>query len=259
MSENVTNVPPVYEMPVQVGIGAADTSSRLTLYSIFDYFQDAACFHAEALGCGKFPLLERRQGWVLSRMSVVVDKRPVYFDQITVRSWPRGSEKLFALRDYDIRDASGAAVVRSRSAWLIWDIDKRRPLRSAQIVETLPLNDGLNALDYYASLEARPEMQKVSERRCLYSDMDYNGHMNNARYLQWIQDAPGSDALEQAARMKFDINYVAEIHRDETVSLCMCELPKDTGDNSACDCARAYEGRREDGTPVFRAELRTWN
>ncbi|MDR1128215.1 MAG: acyl-ACP thioesterase, partial [Treponema sp.] len=154
-----------------VRFGAVDRSDRLTLAAVFDVFQELAISHAEALGVGRDALAASRQGWVLSRMAVVIDRRPKWGETVTARSWPRGADRLFAVRDYDIQDRDGQALVRGRSGWIILDLDRRRPLRVQPVVEKFPPNDGLDALPGAPpGLEARGNLEKAGERRAAYSD-----------------------------------------------------------------------------------------
>jgi acyl-ACP thioesterase len=237
-----------------LGFGDIDRSDRLTLAATFDYFQEAAINHAEILGVGRESLARTGQGWILSRMSVVLDRRPKFRETVTVRSWPRGWEKLFALRDYDIRDESDTPIVRGRSGWIIIDMEKRRPLRPQGVMETLPLNEGLDALPSGAAgLAVRDNLVKSGERKAAYSDIDYNGHVNNARYIQWIQDAVKPEMLEGAGKMRMDINYLSEIKPGETTEIFFAPLEEEG--------AFAFEGRKPGGEPgqaAFRAELRLW-
>jgi acyl-ACP thioesterase len=208
------------------------------------------------------------QVWILSRISVYLIRRPKFKETVTVRSWPRSWEKLFAIRDYDIRDEAGGALVRGRSGWLILDMEKRRPLRVQQVVESLPPNEGINAFSASApGLEGRDNLSLAGERRALYSDIDYNGHLNNTRYIQWVQDITDPELLESAPSMRLDINYMSEVKPGEGVELWAGPiLPGAGGDRAGAAAdypgevrtALAYEGRRAgSGQAVFRAELRT--
>jgi acyl-ACP thioesterase len=247
----------IQEEKFNLRFGAVDRSDRLTLASTFDFFQEAAINHAEALGVGRDEMVKTGQIWVLSRLSVIWDRRPKWREPLTVRSWPRGWEKLFALRDYDIRDSGDVPAVRGRSCWIILDMEKRRPLRPQAVMESLPLNQELNALDGVPpSLESREDLRQTAERRARYSDVDYNGHVNNTRYVQWIQDLMEPEILENCRRARLDINYLGEVKPGETVELW--EAPFAAED---WDWAAAFEGRRRDesartAAPAFRCELR---
>jgi acyl-ACP thioesterase len=73
--------------------------------------------------------------------------------------------------------------------------------------------------------------------------------MNNARYVQWIQDIIEPGALERAATMRLDINYLSEVKLGETLELWKAPIPSQGG------ASIAVEGRRG-GQAAFRAELR---
>jgi acyl-ACP thioesterase len=247
----------VWRETCAVRFGHIDCSDLLTLDAVFQFFQEAAISHAENLGVGREDMARARQVWILSRMSVQIDRRPRYGEVVTVRTWPRGWEKLFALRDYDIRDAADISVVRARSAWIIIDIEKRRPLRPQSVMESLPQNEGLDALPGAGGLEERQTLRKAGERGAVYTDLDYNGHVNNVRYIQWIEDIVDPQLLARAARMRLDINYLNEIFPGETTELWSAPIEAGPVESPPPGCAFAFEGRKAgNGRPAFRAELR---
>ncbi|MDR0289463.1 MAG: acyl-ACP thioesterase [Treponema sp.] len=248
----------VWSENCEVRFGAIDKSDAMTLNAALDFFQEAAISHAENLGVGREAMALSKQGWLLSRMSLQIDRRPKYGETVAVRTWPRGGEKLFALRDYDIRDSGGNPAIRARSCWIIIDMEKRRPLRPQSIMDALPRNDGLDALladrTLAVSLEERPSLQKIAERQALYSDVDFNGHVNNVSYIRWIEDALDSALLEQAKQMRLDINYLNEVLPDDITEIWSAEITEE-----ATPHAFAFEGRKiHDGQATFRAELRLW-
>jgi acyl-ACP thioesterase len=236
--------------------GAVDAGGRLRFDAAFDFFQEAATNHAEALDVGKAAMLGKGQGWILSRMSVQFDRRPEYQEAVTVRSWPRGSSRLFAMRDFDMRDAADVPVIRARSGWLVIDIEKRRPLRPEAVMDGLPLNEGRDALpDGAAALSARDGLRPCGVRTALYTDIDGNGHANNARYIEWLEDALDAEMLEKADRARLDINYLSEVKRDETIELFQGSIDDAGLADGSLKRAIALEGRRV-AAAVFRAELR---
>jgi len=255
----------IWQETFPVRFSAIDRSDRLTLSAVFQYFQEAAISHAENLNVGREDMARTGQVWILSRISVVVNRRPGYCETITVRSWPRGGEKLFAVRDYDIRDKDDIPVVAARSGWLIVDLEKRRPLRPQSVMGNLPANEGLNALTSApAGLEERGILNPPggkTERRALYNDVDYNGHVNNVSYIKWIEDAVDPQLLEKADKMRLDINYLNEILAGETINLLHSPLENENGGVTAF----AFEGRKTENSQnaasagcAFRAELRLW-
>jgi len=251
----------VWQEPVTLRFGAIDRSDTLTLDTVFQLFQEAAISHAENLGVGREDMARTGQGWILSRITVLMKKRPKYGETVTLRSWPQGWEKLFAIRNYEILDKNNAAVVSARSAWLIVDIEKRRPLRPQAVMDSMPQNKDLISLppeeNGAAAVAERSNLVKVAERKALYSDLDFNGHVNNVKYVQWIEDTLDIKLLENADKMRLDINYLNEILENEDIDIFSARI--DDTSTPGQHIVYAFEGRKkESGQAAFRAELRLW-
>jgi len=248
----------VWQETLPVRFGAIDKSDRLTLDAVFQFFQEAAISHAENLGVGREAMAQSKQGWILSRLSVIVDRRPKYCENLTVRTWPCGFEKLFAIRDYQIKDKDDIPVISGRSAWLIVDIEKRRPLRPQSVMDSLPLNENFKSLPNdvgaVAGLTERDNLQKIADKKALYTDLDFYCHVNNVSYIKWIEDSIDPQLLENANKMRIDINYLNEILSGETFEILSAPIE----DNDATH-AFAFAGRKtEGGQMAFRAELRLY-
>ncbi|MDR2344291.1 MAG: acyl-ACP thioesterase [Spirochaetaceae bacterium] len=240
----------VFEKKYMVTVGDVDTDRYIKPSVLFDFFQSLTTEHGEDLGVGLDTMLGNGHGWVLSRFSVLVYKRPRFADTLTIRTWPQGFDRLLCMRNYDVLDGSATLLARACSSWLVLDIGKRRPLRPEALTVRLPLNEGRPFLEGGArSLAKRDDLVKTAERTPLYSDIDFNGHVNNARYIQWIQDALPKDFIKNASRLRIDINYVNEVVLGETV-----EIYSSAADP---DLELALEGRKvSDKQAVFRAGIK---
>ncbi|MDR2952154.1 MAG: acyl-ACP thioesterase [Treponema sp.] len=248
----------IWQETFPVRFGAIDRSDRMTLDAAFQFFQEAAISHAENLGVGREAMAKTGQGWILSRISVKINRRPRYYEIVTVRTWPRGWEKLFAVRDFDILDKDDVPVIQARSCWLIVDLEKRRPLRPQSVMGALPQNEGLDALAQSpANLAERANLQKTGERKALYTDIDYNGHVNNVRYIQWIEDALDPQLLEEAEKMRLNVNYSREVLSGEAVEIFSTKC-----EEGGPERVFAFEGRKtgkeSESETAFRAELRLY-
>ncbi|GHU31123.1 acyl-ACP thioesterase [Spirochaetia bacterium] len=237
----------IWQESVTVRFGDVDRSDRLTVAAASGYFQEAAIDHAQDLGVGRDALLETHQGWILSRFSVVMDIRPLSRSKIIVRTWPCGSRGPFAMRDYDIRDAENRILARGRSAWIIIDVEKRAALRPEPVLSRMPGNESMDSPlpDGAQGIKFHEPLTLAGTRQAAYSDIDYYGHMNNVRYIQWIADSTDPAVLEQAEPVRVDINYINEIKAGEHIELWMNKLPENR---------ILYEGRREEQV-LFRAEI----
>jgi acyl-ACP thioesterase len=236
----------VFEKEYMVTVGDVDASRRLKPSVLFDFFQAVTTEHGEDLGVGLDAMLKSGQGWILSRFSLLMERRPRFSEMLTIRTWPQGYEGLLYARNYDVLDNTGSITARASSSWFIMDIERRRPLRPSSLTVPMPPNEGRVFLDGGArALPKRDDLVKTAERTARYSDIDFNGHVNNARYIQWIQDALGENFITDAARLRIDINYVGEVVCGETVCIY----------SSGAEPI-ALEGRRlSDNQTAFRAGI----
>ena len=253
----------IWEEKILLRFGNIDKSDRLTLGAVFGFLQEAAISHAAVLGVSREAMAAIGQAWILSRLSVFMERRPYYGETVTVRTWPRGPERLFFLRDYEILDKSGKTLVRGRSGWLVIDVKNRKPLRNHPILGNLPLNEGLNALvSGPAGLPVRENLSLTGEHQAAYSDIDFFGHVNNVSYIKWVQDMTSPDLLIKANQIRMDINYLNEILPGEKIEFFSAPLAFETPAflldyPSPVSAAFAFEGRKPaaNGQAVFRAEL----
>ena len=60
---------------------------------------------------------------------------PLWGETIIVKTWPRGTDKLFALRDYEVRYPDGRSIALATSSWLIIDREYKTDPETGQYSE----------------------------------------------------------------------------------------------------------------------------
>lgn len=242
-----------------------DRTERLTGAGVFDFFQEVAGNHARLLGVGTESFREEHLAWILSRMSVEVLRRPRWGEELRARTWPRGTQRLFAIRDYELLDSQGERVAVGRSGWIILDTQAMRPRRPESFVTGFPANEGRDALpDGARGLRSEEGLPVLGRRIAAYSDIDYNGHVNNARYIQWMQDVLPIADLEATEAFRLDIDYVLEVKAGEELVLKGAPRTADGAKDGGAASEGPAEGnvwsiegvKVEDGKTSFRAEFR---
>lgn len=242
-----------YEERFEARTWDVDEADRLTMAAAYNYCQEAAGRHAALLGVGKEYMASNGIAWILSRMSAELEERPRFGSTVTVRTWPRGTERLFAVRDYELLDESGSRLGRGRSAWLIVDTSTYRPRRPETLAAGLPVNAGRDALpDGAIAIPAAEGLSPSYSRRVAYSDLDYNGHVNNARYAQWAQDALEPAWLSSARSLRLDVNYLAELRPGQAADIFAGPCPPGQG----WEGGMTIEGRLPKPDGGFQASFR---
>ena len=208
-----------------------DMSWRLKPASFMDLAQEAANQHANILGFGYDDLIASRTAWVLSRMHVEFTDTPKWREEMTLTTWHKGLNRLFFLRDFLMTDKDGNPRVKATTSWLVINLDTRRLVRDPQLLE-----DGTicseNVLETPADKVVMPkgaEVNLVMEHAVAYSDLDMNGHVNNAMYMQWAMNAVNYEISSEKPVKEFTINFNHEIKPQEIVSIYKSIVEKEDG------------------------------
>ena len=209
-----------FEKEYKVHVYETRPDGKLNLYSLFNYMQDIASVHAVKLGFGRDDLLRNNRFWVLSRIYVVIEVWPVWEDSIIVKTWPNGTDKLFALRNYEVKYPDGRHLASGTSSWLILDRTTKKVQRPDSILSqyNTDLHSGNSPIRYATKIEPAAESgQRSPLYRIKVSDLDVNLHTNNVRYLKWVCDSYNLDFVMNNLPQSAEIIYLAESRFDEEI------------------------------------------
>jgi medium-chain acyl-[acyl-carrier-protein] hydrolase len=219
-----------FEKEYRVHVYETGPDGRLNLYSLFNYLQDIASDHAIRLGFGRDDLLRDNRFWVLSRIYAEITEWPQWEDSITVKTWPNGTDRLFALRNFDVSFPDGRHIASATSSWLILDRSTRKVQRPDSILAKFysDLHPNRSPIRYASKLEPSAEESKSQRlHRITVGDLDVNLHTNNVRYLTWVSDCYNLDFVMKNVPRSAEINYLAESQFDEEVLIKTSEEAMD--------------------------------
>ena len=208
-----------------------DISRRLKPASFMDLAQEAATLHANILGFGYDDLIVSGNAWIISRMRVVFVDTPKWREDVTLATWHKGLNRLFFLRDFLMTDNDGNVKVKATTSWLVLNLDTRRLVRDPKL-----LDEGKTCTENVIETPADKvvmrkdaEVKLVMEHEAAYSDLDMNGHVNNAMYMQWAMNAVNYEISSERPVKEFTINFNHEIKPQEIVSIYKAIVEKEDG------------------------------
>jgi len=206
-----------------------DCRAKLRPSSFLDIAQEAAAMSATQSGFSDKVLMKHGLVWILSRMDIRFLRLPQKFDRVSFETWHKGVSGPYFLRDYKMLDSGGNAVVKGTSCWAVMDLESRRAVRPDRLNDIIPpeAEDEDSAVDEIARkllVPAGTELQEGEIHTVSYSDLDYNGHANNARYSQWAVDAVPAEISTAMDLRRIEINFNAESRLGEDIELKTCCL-----------------------------------
>ncbi|QVK17482.1 acyl-ACP thioesterase [Mycoplasmatota bacterium] len=211
----------VYRKKYHIEISDVDFNKQLKLSTLFSHFQDVASDAVDNLGIG-INDLEKNYGvaWILIRMRVEVIRHPVWNEEITIETWPQEPKTLDFERDFLVYDSEGNIIIRAISTWIIFDIKTRRIKKSSVINTNYPEIITKRAIDCkLGKLNPYNELQIAYKKMIGYSDIDFNGHLNNSKYIDFITDCFTFENHQMYQMKSLEVNFIHEALPGDFVTL----------------------------------------
>ena len=201
-----------YEEKITIKYSETDQNLAMKPFALLNFLQDIASKNAEDWGFGYSYIHPKNYAWFLIKYRMEFEEYPFDIQELTLKTEPRGYNKLFAYRDFELFKGE-QLLGRMHSMWSVVDIDSRSivPIKTAipdnpHMVEFKKREDDLS----FAKITTmtNPTLEKEFEVR--YNDLDVNGHANNGNYIVWAFE-PLSFDFKNSHRIKtLDMIYKKE-------------------------------------------------
>lgn len=197
-----------------------DFQGRLTVPSLCAFAVDAIATHLRRDGYGVDVMAKDHKTWVLLRSAFEIDARPGLYEPFTISVWAvSGSNGLTYTRCIRCHRASGQEFARGTTDWCVLDIASRRP-----VVTALKVAGERPELPCPSPLRIRAfDPQVLDHRKVGYSECDFNGHLNNIKYLQMLFDLLPDKVLYSQEGLRLDVNYRKEARRGQEICIGLKE------------------------------------
>lgn len=203
----------LFEETVKIRYSEMDCNLVLKPSALLQFLQDLASDNAEALDFGYSYIIKHNLAWFLLKYRIEFDEYPCGLYDLTIRTCPRGYNKLFAFRDFEILH-HGNVIGRAASTWALVDLNTKGMANVAQMLEEnphmVPYEKRETDLVYgKIKLPEIFDIEKVFEIR--FDDLDVNQHVNNANYIVWAFEPLDFDFRKSKRLKTLDMVFKKEI------------------------------------------------
>lgn len=198
---------------------SVDCTRRASIATIIGYMLDVAGEDADRKGFGISALDSASNTWVLSRLAVEVTAQPKQYEEIDVETWVNEFNRLSSTRNFRIL-REGEYVAKGVSQWCMLNMESRQVVDMSLLKETYlkAMVDEPSPISVPARLRPITPVGSAS-RPVVYSDIDFNRHVNTLRYIDLIFDNLPLELIEQNNGVRIDINFIAEARYGETLTI----------------------------------------
>jgi len=209
----------MYQKTFTVSNNDVDKRFRLKVAAIFRYFQDIALKATEDLGADSISLSKRNIDWVITRMAVEIKRLPKCNEEIVVHTYPGKDMAMLYPRYFFVTDANNEVIIRSSSVWALIDNVSRKVIVDREVISKLPEEYHESQMELPERIVIPTDSRFIEKRTIHYSDLDFNSHMNNVRYVELLMDTHDSSFYENNRVSFINLNYMKEIKEKEAVEI----------------------------------------
>lgn len=203
-----------------IGLSDVNLNRELMNTNLLRHLEDVAGMHSEIAGSGYTDIERTRKTWVLLAWKVEIKKRPLMNDTLKVKTWSRCIEKIYAYRDFEVRDQYDEIVAIASSKWLYIDIDLGKFIK---IPEEVILSYKQEPIQVFEEKDLgrlkEPDGKEINkiDFKITRSMIDINMHLHNTYYLDIAKEVLPEELALKAEFNNFEIMYKKEIKLGEKV------------------------------------------
>ena len=223
-----------------------DFTLRATIPSLGSAILNTAGVDAHGKGFGVDALNADNHSWVLSRMAVEFDSQPTQYTDYTIATWINEYGRVLSTRNFTLTDAAGTEFGRAVTQWAMIDLKSRSALDLSWVGDAHAdaIVDAPSPTDKPRKIREVNPAQTV-EHKVVYSDIDFNRHVNTMRYIEMMIDMLPVELLMQETPVRFDIHFLRECRYGQTLSVGYEQRGR----------TALFEIRSDEGTPAVRASI----
>lgn len=197
-----------------------DFTMRATLSSLANVVLSVAGIDAQHKGFGTDVLNRDNYSWVLLRLALEFDRRPVQYTGLKVTTWVSDYGRMMSTRNFTVEDDEGRVFGRVVSQWCMIDLTTRRPVDLSAPAVAATYTQYL--VDAPSPAEAPHRItgiapQREETHRVVYSDIDFNRHVNTLRYMEMMLDLLPIERFAEERPMRMDLNFQRECRYGQTL------------------------------------------
>ncbi|MCB0643119.1 MAG: hypothetical protein KDC44_15830 [Phaeodactylibacter sp.] len=202
-----------YRENYQIRTYEIDSEKRATIPALVKLMHEAAMQNVIQLNLSYWDLLPHEVSWVLLRKQMQIHRLPQLGEAITVITYPAGFDRFFTHRDYKIGTTEGEVLVESSSSWLLMNTSTRKMAPLLGFIKQF--EDRMPAPEHCLPRPPSklPQLEQVEFSKTFevgWHDLDFNQHLNNTYYVQWMLETLPMQFLEGGNLHTLDINYRSE-------------------------------------------------
>lgn len=203
---------------------STDTDNKYIVKPVkyFGLSQEEAGVHAALKGAGLKDMLDKEgRTWMILRTRMTVNSYAKWMDEYIAETWCQKGFKLYCPRAVRAFDKENNLLFSAESLWIVMNAVRMRPEKPEYIEPRLPEVTDKSLIfnpdfpkfpsaDEYTGEEFPSEQIHID-----YYDYDYNRHVNNLSYINWLMSSFPPSWLDSHCPAFFDVEWKKQCHFED--------------------------------------------
>ena len=206
-----------FEETVSIRMSDCDRTGKLSYESILQVLETAGSHHSDAVGDNMVESTRAGIAWIIADWYLSVLQRPENGETLHITTWVRGKAPSSVLfREFRVTDSDGRERIRGEARLTLVNRETGRIIRITQDqLDTYGAESDRIFPEEMPRLRAPETWDREQSVPLRHSDIDYNGHVHNTRYVTLAQES--QDSIREYRRLC--IHYGAPILEGSPVTL----------------------------------------
>lgn len=192
------------------------------------YMQEMAFCHLNAAGRNLDDLrFNEGLAFILTRLTLKFYRPIRPAERVVAQTWVSEGRGVNFPRFFRLMGEDSTVFAEGASAWVLLDLATRLPVRTSAFSYGFTPEEPL-AFSTPRRFAQPENMAEVGQRLIVYSDIDYNGHMNNTRYPDMVCDYLPEGVVPRIHTMHLE--FAREAVFGSTLRVLRGERTDDSGD-----------------------------
>lgn len=236
----------IFSAPFTVNFHDTDCYARMRPSAVLMYMQEAANLHLNAYGPTMDDLRSSGRAFLLSRVRIAIHRALPAYTPIEAQTWISNDDRGFSFNRYHRIMAGDVVAAEAMSVWALVNLETRRPIRASEFTYNFTGEAPLDLTRILPRRIAAYDPEEVAVRPVVYSDCDYNGHINNTHYPDLLCDY--LPAGETRHVQDVEINFLGEAPMGDSLTVYRALDPEQNG-------RYLFRTLRADGSPNIEAVI----
>lgn len=210
-----------YKETYQPRVSDYDRDGKLSYEAVLQILETAGSHHSDRAGDNVIDGSQNGIAWILTDWRVQIIRRTNSKEELHITTWVRGKAPASTVfRDFILTDDHGNEVIRAEAKFALLDLAAGKLTRISEKLFASYQSEDKSVFDTAATrLRAPAEYDSEQTITLRRSDIDFNGHVHNTRYIDFALEALPSSSYANNNICEFRIVYMKPIKEDSAVTI----------------------------------------